>query len=1081
MFKRAVAYAALLLLPFMGFSQEEARLLRFPTISGDQIVFSYAGDLYTVDKDGGVARRLTTHIGYEMFARISPDGQNIAFTGQYDGNTEVYVMPATGGIPNRATYTATLGRDDIGDRMGPNNIVMTWRDDNTIVFRSRKESFNSFKGQLFAVSKEGGISEQLPLPTGGFCSYSPDKQKLAYNQVFREFRTWKYYKGGMADDVWIYDFNTKETVNITNNDAQDIIPMWIGTKIYFLSDRDRTMNLFVYDTETAETRKVTEYTNYDIKFPSAGNNMIVYENGGYIYTFDPDTETSQKVSIRINNDFVSGRDEFKDASKNINSFDISPKGKRVVFSGRGDVWTVPVSSGVTRNLTETSGAHDRNVEWSPNGKYISFISDMTDEGEIYIMEQDGNSDPVQITKNSDTYKYNPVWSPNSKMLLWSDKKQRLQYVNVDTKEVTLVDETDQGEIRNYLFSPDNKWIAYTKPIKERFTQIFLYNLETKEKNPVTDTWYRSGSPTFSDDGKLLFFVSSRDFKPVYSWTEWNHAYVDMMKPYFVTLTRDAENPLKPENDEVEIEDKENGEEKKEEKKEDGKLDITVDFEGIFGRIVEIPVEAGAYWRLDAVGNKLYYAMRTSAERRSKLKMYDLDKKKETELGNYGTFVISDNDKKMLLSMGGGYAVIDLPSSKISGPDKIDLSDMKIMVNLEAEWNQIYDEAWRQMRDFFYDPGMHGVDWKQIQGKYKPLVTHVQHRNDLNYIIGEMIGELSVGHAYVNGGDVPKADRIKTGLLGAELIRDKSGYYKIDRILEGQNWTDNVRSPLTEIGVDVEEGDYIIAVNGSPVDKMENIYASLVGKAGKQVELTINDKPSKEGSHEEIVIPIADEADLYYFNWVQENIRKVDEATNGQIGYIHIPDMGVGGLNEFVKYYYPQLNKRGLIIDDRGNGGGNVSPMIIERLNRELTLMEMARNRGREMQPSGMIYGPKVLLIDQYSASDGDLFPYQFKKLNMGPLIGTRTWGGVVGIRGSLPFIDGGDLRKPEFAHYDAEGKKFIIEGHGVEPDIEVRNDPAKEYEGTDQQLNKAIEVILKELEKWPEDWPPIPPFPDKSK
>ncbi|MCD4788603.1 MAG: PDZ domain-containing protein [Bacteroidales bacterium] len=1082
--KKLLLFAVALLFVHIIFAQEETRLLRFPAIYGDQVVFSYAGDLYTVSKSGGIARKLTNDDGYEMFVRFSPNGKNIAFTAQYDGNTEVYLMPADGGVPKRLTYTATLNRDDISDRMGPNNIVMTWKDNEQIVYRSRKKSFNSFIGQLFIANINGGLSEELPLPAGGFCSYSPDKKKLAYNRVFREFRTWKYYRGGMADDVWIYNFKTKETVNVTNNDAQDIFPMWFEEDIYFLSDRDRIMNLFVYNTVTGETKKVTDYTEYDIKFPSLGSNSIIYENGGFLYNFDIEAQQATKIPIIIADDFINGRNEFKDASKLINSWAVSPDGKRLAFGARGDVWTVPAKNGITKNLTESSGVHDRNVEWSPDGKYISYISDRTGEDEIYIQNQDGSEEAIQITDNSDTYKYNPIWSPDSKKLLWSDKMQRLQFVDIETKEVIIVDETRDGEIRSYNWSPDSRCITYPKPTKEEMTRIWVYDVETKEKHPVTDGWYNSGSPSFSSDGNYLFFTSSRDFNPIYSRTEWNHVYRDMLKIYFVTLRKDVENPLKPENDEVEIKEEpkeeDAGKKKKKKKNEKTDSDTNIDFDGIIGRIVALPVNAGVYWNINAINNSVYYCMNNRASRKSKLKMYDLKKKKEKELGDYSSYLISADIKKMALNSGDKYAVIDLPKGKIKIDEYVDLSNMKVWVNLQEEWQQIFDESWRQMRDFFYDPNMHGVDWQAIHTKYEPLITYVNNRNDLNYIIGEMIGELTIGHAYVSGGDKPAPERIKTGLFGAELSRDKSGYYKIDKILKGENWTNNTRSPFTEVGININEGDFIIAVNGKSVRDMINIYESLIGTAGKQVEITVNNSPSEKGARNVIVLPVGDESNLYYYNWVQQNIAKVNEATDGQVGYIHIPDMSVQGLNEFVKYYYPQLKKRALIIDDRGNGGGNVSPMIIERLNRELSMMGIGRNGSPYTRPSGMAYGPKVMLIDNYSASDGDLFPYQFRKLGLGKLIGVRTWGGVVGIRGSLPFIDGGSLMRPEFAKYDAEGKEFIIEGWGVEPDIKVDNDPAKEYAGEDEQLNKAIEVILEELKNWPEGWPDVPDYPDKS-
>ncbi len=1070
-------------------AQEDARLLRFPAVHGQKVVFTYAGDLYQVPLSGGTARKLTSDVvGYEMFAHFSPDGKNIAFTGQYDGNTEVFTIPADGGIPQRLTHTATLNRDDISDRMGPNNIVMAWRNNNEIVYRSRKQTFNSFKGQLFQVNSKGGLSEELPLPTGGWCSFSDDGQKIAYNRVFREFRTWKYYKGGMADNVWIYDFKTKETNNITNNDNQNIFPMWHGDKVYFLSDRDRTMNLFEYDLNTKTTTKITNYTNYDIKFPSLGNESIIFENGGYIYNYNFDSKEITKVIVNINNDLTTGRDELKDASKLINSWAISPDGKRVVFGARGDVYTVPAKSGITRNLTQSSGVHDRNVEWSPKGEYISFISDRSGEDEIYIQNQNGMEDAIQLTFNSDTYKYNPVWSPDGKKLLWGDKMGRLNLINIESKNITLVDESQAWEIRDYSWSPDSKWIAYTLPQSFTVNRIFIYDTESANSQPVTDNWYNSGSPTFDSNGKYLFFTSARDFNPIYSNTEWNHAYRDMNSIYFVTLKKCTPSPFEPENDEVAVtkEDKSDKSDKKDknEKKDNDneksdELSVDIDFDGIISRIIKLPLKAANYWSITAIDNSIYFVEYVSGGDGAKLKVFDLKKQKATELGKIGSYVISANNKKMFVNMKGKYAVINLPKGKIKPDNFIDLSNMKVMVNLKEEWTQIYNESWRQMRDFFYAPNMHGLDWPTIQDKYSVLLPYVNNRNDLNYVIGEMIGEISIGHAYVSGGDKPKPNRIKMGLLGAKISKDNSGYFVIDEILMGENWTKGTRSPLTEIGIDINEGDYIIAINGTSLKEIDDIYSELIGTAGQQVMLTINSKGEADGAHNVIVIPTADESGLYYYTWVRENIEKVNKATNGQVGYIHIPDMGAGGLNEFVKHFYPQLNKKALIIDDRGNGGGNVSPMIIERLNREVVLYGMSRNNDVNTKPREMMRGPKVLLLDNYSASDGDLFPYQFKKMNMGTLIGTRSWGGVVGIRGSMPFIDGGDLRRPEFAPFDENGN-WVIEGYGVDPDIVIDNDPAKEYAGEDQQLNKAIEVILEQIKDY-KPLPEIPAYPDKTK
>lgn len=1066
------------ILSLAAFSQE-TKLLRFPTIHGNQVCFTYAGDLYTVAKEGGVARKLTNDAGFEMFAKYSPDGSQLAFTGQMDGNTEVYVMPAEGGSPKRITFTATLGRDDVSDRMGPNNIVMTWKDNENIVFRSRKQTFNSFKGSLFIVNTDGTPDQQLPFSYGGFCSYSPYGKKIAYSPIFREFRTWKYYKGGMAGDIYIYDFNSDESINITNNIGQDIFPMWHGDKVYYISDRDRIMNLFVYDINTKETKKLTNYSRYDIKFPSLGDKGIIYENGGELYFYEIASGEISNIPVIIKNDLPESRPSFKDASKSISSWSVSPDGKRAVFGARGDVFTVPAKDGIVRNLSHSNGVHDRNVEWSPKGKFISYVSDASGEDEIYIINQNGEEDPIQLTENSDTYKFNPIWSPDGKYLLWGDKKLRLNILNIESKKLEVIANAKAWEIRDYSWSPDSKWVTYTLPENNTVSKIMVYQLETKETHQMTDNWYDASNPSFSSDGKYLFFISGRSFNPIYSRTEWNHAYQDMDKIYFIALEKDTPNPFAPENDEVEIEE-EKEDSKSEEEKAEESIAVKIDFDRVFERVLSLPVDVSNYFNVNVVDNSVYFAEWDRKAGDVKLHLYDLKSQKDNVIGSSRSYIISADKKHMFISERGKYAIISLPKSKINVTDYMPTDKMNVWVNPKEEWDQIYNEAWRQMRDFFYDENMHGVDWKDVNKKYESLVPYVNNRKDLTYIMGEMIGELSVGHAYINGGDVNEPERIKMGLLGAKLERESNGFYKINTILKGQNWDKSVRSPLTEVGVNASEGDYIVAVDGKDVSTVNNIYELLFGKAETEVILSINSKASLNGAHDEIVMPIADESKLYYYNWVQHNIDKVNKATNGQVGYIHIPDMGPDGLNEFVKHFYPQLNKKALIIDDRGNGGGNVSPMIIERLNRELTMYGMARNTSITTKPAQMILGPKVLLLDQYSASDGDLFPYQFKKLGIGKTIGVRSWGGVVGIRGSLPFIDGADLRKPEFAPFDTEGKKWIIEGYGVDPDIEIRNDPAKEFKGIDEQLDKAIEVILKDLEDY-KGIPEIPAKPNKSK
>ncbi|HKB02261.1 MAG TPA: S41 family peptidase [Gemmataceae bacterium] len=1083
-------------MPRAAVAGEEARLLRFPAISPDAIAFTYAGNIYTVPTAGGVARRVTNHDGFEMFPRFSPDGKHLAFTGQYDGNTEVYLMPAEGGTPKRLTYTSTLGRDDVSDRMGPNNIVIGWTPDGkNILFRSRMHSFNDFIGQLFTVSIDGGLAEQLPLPRGGFASYSPDGSKLAYNRVFREFRTWKRYRGGLADEVWLYDFQTRKTEPLTSDPGSDIIPMWVQDKVYFLSDRGERMrfNVWCVDPKTKEKRQLTHFTEFDCKFPSAGRDAIVFENGGYIYKLDVRSERAEKVPVQILEDGATARGGLVGVGKNVTAFGLSPDGKRAVFGARGDVFTVPATSGLTRNLTNTPGVHERNPDWSPDGKTIAYVSDASGEDEIYTIAQDGRGQPTQITSGADTYKYEIAWSPDGKKVLWSDKKLRLQFVDVESKQVTLVDQATAWEIRDFTWSPDSKWVAFARQEEESLNKVYLYSVEQKKSFEVTDGWYAASSPAFSSDGKYLFFASAREFSPIISATEWNHAYTDMQRIYFVTLAKATENPFKPKLDEVTPAAKD-GERKDEGKKEEAKkdeakkaepkkadpkpADVKVDVDGLKDRVLTVPGPAGSYFMLKAAGGLLYY-QRAVNRGVPGFYAYDVAAQKEMNLGTVGGYDVSADGKKMILSKGGNYGIVDLPRGPVEFKN-LDLGGMEVRLDRQAEWAQIFRESWRQMRDFFYDPGLHGVDWPAMRAKYEVLVPHVRHRFDLTYVIGEMIAELNAGHAYVGGGEAPKPERIPTGLLGARLTRDAgSKFYKIGHILRGANWDPTLRSPLTEVGVDVQEGEYIVAVNGKTTSDVDNIYELLLNTPGRLVTLSVNKDPKPEGARAVTVTPIADESKLYYHEWVQGNIEKVSKATGGRVGYIHVPDMLTTGLNEFMKNYYPQLRRRGLIIDVRGNGGGNVSPMLIERLRREIAMVGVARNAAPTVDPSGTFVGPMVCLLNEFSASDGDLFPWRFRHHKLGPLIGKRSWGGVVGIRGSLPLLDGGFLNRPEFARIDVEGKEWIIEGHGVDPDIVQDNDPAKEFAGEDEQLNKAVEVISDKLKTQARELPKVPPFPKR--
>ena len=1067
--RRFAITAMLALIPVLamaGTDREEARLLRFPSVGGDTIAFTYAGDLYTVSIDGGEATRLTSGEGFEIFSRFSPDGRTIAFTAQYDGNTEVYTIPAEGGVPHRVTYSSSVVRDNIGDRVGPNNIVMGWTPDGkSIIYRTRWYAFSSLRGLLFTVPAEGGE----PV-------YSPDGSKLALNRMYREFRTWKYYRGGQADDIWINTVGTTELENITDNDAQDIFPMWIGDKIYFLSDRDQIMNLFCYDTATKETEKVTDFTEYDCKFPSFSQDWIVFENGGYIYKYSVKDGSCSKVPVYLNAEGILARDRIMswEGRGRRSSFSLSPDGSRVLTTFRGDVFSVPATEGAVYNFTRTPGAHDRDAVWSPDGQWIAWLSDESGEYQVYVMPYDDPQGRICLTSFENGYPSSLTWTPDSRKLYFTTEKNQLLSVDIDTKELKTVFQGRWGGVRGFDFSRDGGWLAYGTSTESGASVIYLMNLATGESTPVTSSWYNSSSPLFSEDGKYLFFTSARELRAIYSSVEWNAAYSLGSYLFALPLTKDAEDPTLIKGDEYTpaspAEEEEQSAPRKGRKgaaKEAPAVEpVKIDFDGIVERAVALPVEGGYARPMAAWDGALYYR---SSEGIKKLSLGDM---KTTDVTKYGVLAITPDHSRALVSDKGKYYVVSTSGYRTDKP--VPMSDIRLTVDYHKEWKQIYDETWRVYRDYFYVENMVGRDWDAIHDKYAALLPYVQYRHDLTYLIGEMISELNTGHCYVTTGEGPAAESLPVGLLGARIAKDETGYFRINKLYRGVTWGDERRSPLGEPGLGVNEGDYILAVNEIPASELGTIYEALVGRVGVTTALKVNTVPSEEGARTIYVDPIGDETQLAYYDWVQNNIRKVEEASDGQIGYIHIPDMSVAGLDEFTRLFYSQLDKKALIIDDRMNGGGNVSPMILERLQREVYRMTMARNGGERpgTVPDAAHYGPKVCLIDKYSSSDGDLFPYGFRQLGIGKLIGMRTWGGIVGISGSRPYLDGQDVRTPFFTSYSTDGD-WIIENHGVDPDIECDLNPFEDYLGNDAQLNKAVEVLLQELQ----NWKPLPGVP----
>ena len=1075
----AVAFAAAVSLKAFG-APEEARLLRFPTVGGDRIVFSYAGNLYSVGINGGKAVKLTSHVGYESFPKISPDGKTIAFTAQYDGNTEVYTMPIEGGEPVRVTYSALVSRDQIGERMGPNNIVMGWTPDgNKIVYRSKQYNFSGLRGRLCLVDAEGGVPEIIPTSEGGFCSFSPDGKHLAMNRMFREFRTWKYYRGGQADDIWINTVGTSELEKITDNDAQDIFPMWVGDKIYYLSDRDRTMNLFVYNTLDGKTEKVTDFTEYDCKFPSCSQDWIVFENGGYIYKYDTRKGgKAEKLSIYLEDDNVYSRSEYRSGlgSQRVSSVDLSPDGKRVLMVVRGDIFSLPASRGPVYHLGATPESHERNAVWSPDGKRIAWLSDKSGEYQVYVAAPDMSSEKC-LTSFESGYPSNLQWAPDSKTLYFNTDARELYSLNADSGKLDCILKSDRGRISSFTLSPDGSWAAYSTELANKISAIFLYEVKTGKSWQVTDRWYDASSPVFSSDGKYLFFTSRVDFTPSYSQVEWNASMNVSSRMYLVPLAADTANPMALKSDEASAVEPapaakpESKGGKKAASKSDDKTPaaapaMKVDIDGIALRITELPVNESFAQPFAEKDGKLYYNSREGT------KVLDLKTLKSDKSPMPRPMAWTADMSKVLVRDGGSYKVCPFGAS--AGKEaSVPVDEIDMVIDHKAEWKQIFDESWRITRDGFYVENMHGADWNHIYEKYAQMLPYVNHRDDLTYLIGEMLGELNVGHAYITSGESPAVPRVNTGLLGANFSKDAaSGAFRIEKIFPAAIWDKNLRSPLLEPGVDAKVGEYIVEVAGRPASSLKDVTEALVGKADKTVSLRIASRADGKDARTVYVKPIADESQLAYQEWVKRNMEIVDKLSGGRIGYIHIPDMSAEGLVMFSKMYYNQLDREALIIDDRMNGGGNVSPMIIERLQREVYRISMYRNGANEPVPNEAFYGPKVCLIDKYSSSDGDLFPYSFRKLGLGKLIGTRSWGGIVGISGSKEFVDGQDMRTPFFTSYSTEGE-WIIEGHGVDPDIVVDINPFDDYLGKDAQLEKAVEVLLEELK----DWKPLPGTP----
>lgn len=1074
-------FTILALTAISAFAQD-TRLLRQPDIHNDRIAFVYGGDIWTVPASGGDARRLTSDDGVENFPKFSPDGKQIAFTGEYSGGTkQVYVISADGGAPKQLTFYNDVGH--LPPRGGIDNRVLDWSPDGSqILFNPHRLPWSDRMPRHYVIASSGGNERPLAIPEGSGGMFSPDGTKVVYTPIEREFRTWKRYRGGRNQDVWIYDLTTNKAEQLTNDPATDNQPMWIGNTIYFTSDREGgKLNLYSLDLASKQVRKITNHTDYDVLWPSSDRKQIVYECGGSIWRFDPSTGRDERVPIRVYGDFKNTVPYFRNVKGNIEAFSISPTGQRALFAARGEVFSVPAKNGEPRNMTQTPGIREMAPAWSPDGKWVAYLSDKTgDEYEIYVRAADGTGDERQVTTGGKAWKFDPIWSPDSKMLAFADKDHVLHVLDVASGKVSDVDRDDYGDITHYRWSPDSKWVAYTKLNAARFGSIFVYSLADAKSQRLTSGMTDDNEPVFDPKGRYLYFTSNRDYNLTFSAYEFNYVYTNPTRVYVGLLAENGPAILLPQSDEEKAATPAPASgapaappASGEDSKKPSAVTVKIDAANFERRVRAIPGSAGNYRGLAGVANGVLYI--AGDQGKSSLKLYNIDdRKEETVVESLSAYDLSANGEKVLYRDSSNYAIAGAKGGGKGDSIALDRLDMK--VDPRAEWTQEFNDAWRILRDWFYDPQMHGVDWNLMRTRYGQLVPFINHRSDLDYILGELAGELSSGHVYVETGDDWQVKRVDNGLLGAEIEPDPSGYYRIRHIYPGENWQEAYRSPLTEPGVKVKEGDYIIAVDGTSAKGVDNFYRLLENKANRVVTLTVNATPSAAGAHEERVKPVAKETNLRYLDWVASRRAIVDKASGGRIGYIHVPNTANEGNRELFKYFYPQVDKDALIIDDRYNGGGFIPDRMIELLDRPILNYWVRRNTKVSQTPAYAMEGPKVMLINGYSSSGGDALPYYFRERKLGTLIGTRTWGGLIGISGNPDLMDGGSVSAPQFRFLDPHGI-WAVENVGVSPDIEVVDRPDLVAAGHDPSLEKAIEILMQELKDHPPAAVVVPPTP----
>ncbi|MGD0132135.1 MAG: PDZ domain-containing protein [Bryobacteraceae bacterium] len=1066
----------------VSLAADQPLLLQKPTASKTQIVFSYAGDLWSVARDGGEASRLTVGPGIETDPIFSPDGSLIAFQGEYEGNQDVYVIPATGGTPKRLTY-----------HPGADAPVAWSPDGKQILFRSNRDAYSRFT-RLFSISVDGGFPTPVDLPMAYDGSYSSDGTKIAYLPITPAFQAWKRYRGGQTTPIWLANLADAKLEKIPRENSNDFNPIWLGDKVYFLSDRAGPVSLFSYDTATKKVSALVHNDGYDIKSASAGPGAIVYEQFGSIHLFDLKSGKAKKIEISVSGDIPSLRPSFEKLASRISNASLSPTGARAVFEARGEIFTVPAEKGDVRNLTNTPGVAERNPAWSPDGKQIAYFSDESGEYMLHLRDQNGLGQVTKIDLGTPpAFYYDPTWSPDSKKIAYQDSQRQLWFIDLEKKTPMRIDQdtyvTPERSI-NPDWSPDSKWIGYTKLLKNHLRAVFLYSLEDGQSHQASDGMSDAQFAKFDKNGKYLYFTASTNVGLTTGWLDMSGDDRPTSRNIYVTvLKKEDGSPLAPESDEETA--KKADSEAKEGKNSEAKIqnpEVRIDLPGIDQRILALPIPPRDYVSLDAgkigilfITERVQNPAAEPGERETAtLYKFDLKTRKTDKiLENLRRFAVSQDGEKMLYRQGANWVISAAGTPAKPGEGALKLDAMEARIDPRAEWKQMYHEVWRIERDFFYDPSLHGLDWKTAEQKYEPYAESVASRGDLNYLFEEMLGELTVGHLFVRGGAFPEVKRVKGGLLGADY-KIENGRYRFAKIYDGENWNPQMKAPLTQPGVNVAAGEYLLAVNGRDVQPPANLYSFFEETAGMSVVLRVGPNADGTGSREVTVIPVENEAALRNLAWIEENRRKVDQLSGGRLAYVYLPDTGDSGFTNFNRYYFAQVGKQGAVIDERFNGGGQIADYIIDNLSRPLTNFFMTRAGQPITTPQEAIFGPKAMIINEYAGSGGDAMPWLFRQRNIGPLIGKRTWGGLVGIFGFPALMDGGTVTAPDIAFYNLKGE-WDVENHGVTPDIEVEYDPALVRAGHDPQLEKAVQVVLAELEAHPAPRYHQPPFPNYHK